>query len=64
MKPNGWIWACAACAALCACGRSDPAPPPDLLKAQREQMDRAKATEKVLQDAANRRDSQLESQAK
>ena len=61
---NGWIWACAACAALSACGKSDPAPPPDLLKAQREQLNKAKATEKVLLDAASRNGSQLESQTK
>jgi len=50
---------------VCACGRSstDP-PPPDLLKADREAMEKAKATEQVLQDAARRRDDQMESQQK
>jgi len=61
---NGWIWAGAACFVLCACGKSNPAPPPDLLKTQREAMDRAKATEKVMQDAADRRDAQIDSQSK
>jgi predicted small lipoprotein YifL len=56
--------ALAACLALCACGRADPLPSPDVLKTQREAMDKAKATEKVLQEAAERRDTQLESQQK
>jgi hypothetical protein len=54
---------CVACLALSACGRSNP-PPPDLLKTQREALDRAKATEQVLQNAAEHRDAQLESQQK
>jgi hypothetical protein len=59
------IGATAACLLLCACGRSstDP-PPPDLLKTQRESMDKARATEKVVQDAAERRAAQMESQQK
>ena len=55
---------CVACLALSACGRSNPPPPPDLLKTQREAMDKAKATEQVLQNAAEHRDAQLESQQK
>jgi hypothetical protein len=56
-----WI----AFALLCACGRSNPpAPPPDILKTQREAMDKAKATEQVLQNAAERRDAQAEQQQK
>jgi len=53
-----------ACALLWACGRSNPQPPADILKTEREATDRAKATEQVLQDAAKRRDEQLESQPK
>jgi hypothetical protein len=52
------------CLLLAGCGRSNPAPPPDILKTQREAMEKAKATEKVLQDAADRRDAQMESQQK
>jgi hypothetical protein len=50
---------------LAACGRSstDPAGP-DLLKTQREAMDKAKATEQVMQDAAKKQDAQMEQQAK
>jgi hypothetical protein len=51
------------CVLLPGCGRSNPEPP-DVLKAQREAMEKAKATEKVMQDAAERHDAQLESQAK
>lgn len=51
--------------ALAACGKSstDPAGP-DLLKAQREAMDKAKGTEQVIQDAAKKQEQQLESQSK
>jgi PBP1b-binding outer membrane lipoprotein LpoB len=52
------------CLLLQGCGRSNPEPPPDILKAQREAMDKAKSTDKMLQDAVERRDAQLESQAK
>ncbi|HWY73673.1 MAG TPA: hypothetical protein VNW98_08525 [Burkholderiaceae bacterium] len=52
------------CVLLQGCGRSNPEPPPDILKAQREAMDKAKATDKMLQDAVEHRDAQLESQAK
>jgi hypothetical protein len=55
-----WI----ACLLLQGCGRSNPEPPPDILKAQREALDKAKATEKTLQDAAQQRDTQMESQQK
>ena len=51
------------CVLLPGCGRSNPEPP-DVLKAQREAMEKAEATEKVMQDAAERHDAQLESQAK
>ncbi len=53
--------ACLACVPLFACGRTDSPPPPDILKVQREAMDKAKGTEKTLQDAAQRRDAQGES---
>jgi len=50
---------------LLACGKSstDPAGP-DVLKAQREALDKAKATEQMVQDAAQKRDAQMEQQAK
>jgi len=54
----------AVCLLLGACDRPSSAPPPDLLKAQRAEMERAKATEKVMQDAAKRTDEQIESQQK
>jgi hypothetical protein len=52
------------CVLLQGCGRSNPEPPPDILKAQREALEKAKATEKTLQDAAQQRDAQMESQQK
>ncbi|HEX4596800.1 MAG TPA: hypothetical protein VH278_03360 [Burkholderiaceae bacterium] len=53
-----------ACLLLQGCGRSNSEPPPDILKAQREAMEKAKATEKVMQDAAQRHDVEAESQQK
>jgi hypothetical protein len=53
-----------ACLLLQGCSRSNPEPAPDLLKAQREAMEKAKATEKVVQDAAQRRDAEMDSQQK
>jgi hypothetical protein len=52
------------CLLLQGCGRSNPEPPPDILKAQREAMDRARATEQMVKDAAERREGQVDSQAK
>ena len=65
MNLPAWTAATAACLVLCACGRSstDP-PPPDLLKTQRDAMDKARSTEKTIQDAADKRDAQMESQQK
>ena len=45
------------------CGRSNPEPP-DVLKQQRAAIEKAKSTEKMVQDAAQQRDAQFESQAK
>ena len=53
-----------ACVLVSGCGRSNPQPAPDILKTQREAMDKAKATEQVLQNSAERRDAQIESQQK
>jgi hypothetical protein len=53
-----------ACLLLQGCGRSNPPPAPDILKAQREALEKAKATEKVVQDAAQRRAGEMDSQQK
>jgi hypothetical protein len=53
-----------ACLLLQGCGRSNPEPAPDILKVQREAMEKAKATEKVVQDAAQRRAGEMDSQQK
>jgi hypothetical protein len=65
MKLSAWVAAIAGGLLLCACGRSstDP-PPPDLLKTQRDAMDKARATEKVVRDAAEKQAAQIESQQK
>jgi hypothetical protein len=54
----------AACLLLQGCGRSNPEPAPDILKAQREALEKAKSTEKMVQDAAQRRDAEMESKQK
>jgi hypothetical protein len=56
------VWS--VCVLFQGCGRSNPEPPPDVLKAQREALEKAKAMEKTLQDAAQQRDAQMESQQK
>ena len=60
----GVVIICVACLFLQGCGRSDSEPPPELLKAQRQQLEKAKGTEKALQDAAERQNQQVESQQK
>jgi hypothetical protein len=62
MRKKGCCAFLIGCLLLQGCGRSNPEPPPDILKAQREAMDKAKATDRLLQDAVERRDAQLESQ--
>jgi hypothetical protein len=52
-----------ACASLSACGRSTE-PPPDILKTQREDLNKAKGTEKMLLDSADRQKAQIESEQK
>jgi hypothetical protein len=48
---------------LGGCGRSNPQPP-DLLKVQREDLEKARATDKAVQDAAQRNAAQIEEQQK
>jgi len=55
---------CVACLSLQGCGRSNPEPPPDLLKSQREALQKAKAADQAVQDAAERQNQQIESQQK
>ncbi len=59
---GGAVWT--TCLLLHGCGRSNPEPPPDILKAQREALEKAKGMEKTVQDAAQQRDAQMESQQK
>ena len=54
-----WI----ACVLPSACGRSTE-PPPDILKTQREDLNKAKGTEKMLLDSADRQKAQIESEQK
>jgi hypothetical protein len=55
---------CGACVLLQSCSRSNPEPPPDVLKVQREAMEKARSTGKMMQDAVQQRDAQMESQQK
>lgn len=49
-----------AAAALAACDSKPKEPPPDLLKSQRQMMDKAKGVEQVLQKSADERREQAD----
>ena len=48
----------AVAAAVAGCDRKEP--PPDIVKSQRQAMDKAKAVEKVLQQSADQRREQAD----
>jgi hypothetical protein len=64
LRPLLGVALASACVLLQSCGRSDPPPPPDILKTQREALEKAKGAEKMLQDAAQKREVQVQSQEK
>jgi hypothetical protein len=49
---------------VAGCDSGPKAPPPDILKGHRQQMDRAKDVEKVLQQSAEQRRDQADSAGK
>ena len=59
---RGWVWLAAAVAGLAACDSKPQEPAPDLVKSQRQAMDKAKATEQLLQKSAEERRKQADEQ--
>ena len=58
---RSWMWLALAIAGLAACD-SKPKEPPDLVKSQRQALDKAKATEQILQKSADERRKQADEQ--
>jgi hypothetical protein len=50
------------CVPLIACDSKPKEPPPDILKSQREAIEKAKAVDQVLQKSADERREQIDSQ--
>lgn len=60
-----YVLALAAAFALCAgCDSKPKEPPPDVLKGQRQQMERARGVEQGLDDAAKKRMEEADRQSK
>ena len=59
---RSWVWLALAMAGLVACDSKPKEPPPDLVKSQRQAMDKAKATEEILQKSAEERRKQADEQ--
>jgi hypothetical protein len=59
---RGWVWLTLTVAGLAACDSKPKEPPPDLVKSQRQAMDKAKATEQILQKSAEERRKQADEQ--
>ena len=57
-----WFLVAVPLAALAGCDSKPKEPPPDLVKSQRQAMDKAKATEQVLQKSAEERRKQADEQ--
>ena len=57
-----WFLVAVPLAALAGCDSKPKEPPPDLVKSQRQAMDKAKATEQILQKSAEERRKQADEQ--
>ncbi len=56
------LWLALAIAGVAACDSKPKDPPPDIVKSQRQAMDKAKAAEQVLQKSADERRKQADEQ--
>ena len=61
MRPVPFLIA-AAIAAVAGCDSKPKEPPPDIIKSQRQMMDKAKGVEQVLQKSADERREQADQQ--
>ena len=61
MRPGLFLFA-AAIAALAGCDSKPKEPPPDIIKSQRQVMEKAKGAEQVLQRSADERREQVDQQ--
>jgi uncharacterized lipoprotein len=59
---RSWVWLALAIAGLAACDSKPKEPPPDLVKSQRQALDKAKAAEQILQKSADERRKQADEQ--
>jgi hypothetical protein len=57
-----WLLVAVPLAALAACDSKPKEPAPDLVKSQRQALDKAKATEQILQKSAEERRKQADEQ--
>jgi hypothetical protein len=57
-----WVWLALAVAAVAGCDSKPKEPAPDIVKSQRQAMDKAKAAEQVLQKSADERRKQADEQ--
>jgi uncharacterized protein YcfL len=57
-----WFAIAAALAMVAACDSKPKDPPPDIIKSQRQVMDKAKGVEQVLQKSADERREQADQQ--
>lgn len=56
------MWLALAFAGVAACDSKPKEPPPDIVKSQRQAMDKAKAAEQILQKSADERRKQADEQ--
>jgi hypothetical protein len=60
--PRSLVWVALAIAGVAGCDAKPQDPPPDLVKSQRQAMDRAKGVEEALQKSADERRQQADRQ--
>ncbi|MGH8695477.1 MAG: hypothetical protein ACREVS_03285 [Burkholderiales bacterium] len=57
-----WMWLALAFVGVAACDSKPKEPPPDIVKSQRQALDKAKAAEQILQKSADERRKQADEQ--
>ena len=59
---RSWVWLALAFVGVAVCDSKPKEPPPDIVKSQRQAMDKAKAAEQILQKSADERRKQADEQ--